>query len=57
MVVSEADRIMLVRLLQPPKALYPMLVTVSGSLTELRLSQCQNAEAPMVTSVLGKVRW
>jgi len=43
------------KLLQPPKALKPMLVTLSGMVKEVRLMQPENADVPMLVTLLGMV--
>jgi hypothetical protein len=45
----------LVSLLQLEKALSPMLVTLSGIVTEVRLLQDWNAYLPMLVTLLGMV--
>lgn len=44
-----------VRLEQEEKALWPMFVTLSGTLTVARLLQCEKAKDPMVVRPSGSL--
>ena len=51
MLVTLLGMLMLVRLLQPENAAYPMLVTLSGMVMLVRLLQPSNAKSPMVSTL------
>ena len=47
------SNVTLARLAQPEKALFPMVVTLSGMVMSVRLAQPSKAPAPMLLTLLG----
>ena len=50
-----SSKMILVRLVQPEKTVFPMLVTLSGILIVIRLVQSRNAQGPMLITLSGIV--